>query len=468
MTAPNENPQGSEFTASGARQPEGEATKSFATPPPGLSIDVVRQYYHTQIDQGMLPGSSFYPFGKPAANPQGAHVETVTTQAPSFKLNPTAPAFGQYSDYVQQGIPLGAFSTITKDVVTTMPPPATFHVGPPAPGTTEPYLTPMSAPRVPRPSGSDYDNADGGVSVEQSERYWAQVAQYQNGPGGMDLATFVDEYGVPPTLFLDVNIPSPSGTKHQSQNHQVKPQTGTRRSKRLAGKAPAARAERGRYGDVKLERPVPIPTIEYQMAASLEPQPADPTPKKILIVLDLNGTLVHRRRHTIVHRPYLPEFLDFLFKNFAVMIWSSARPQNVAKMVTAVLTPQQNGDLVGMWNRQHLRLPAEDYEANVQVFKHLTFIWEDAEIQSMAQVFGVEPWNQATTILIDDSKLKGAAQPFNLLEIPTFEGKDEQMKSDILKEVAGYLKEMMNWSDVSAFMHKNPFVADGTYNVDWN
>ncbi|OMH78569.1 putative FCP1-like protein [Zancudomyces culisetae] len=87
---------------------------------------------------------------------------------------------------------------------------------------------------------------------------------------------------------------------------------------------------------------------------SVVKQPED---KKYLLVLDLNGTLVHRSKKSkrITKRPYLDEFLSFALQNFAVMVWSSAQPMNVAKMVRSIFNEnqQQIEQLAAIWDRRY-------------------------------------------------------------------------------------------------------------------
>lgn len=68
-----------------------------------------------------------------------------------------------------------------------------------------------------------------------------------------------------------------------------------------------------------------------------------------LVVLDLNGTLVWRPdRAKSTHQPILrrgmQEFTQYLFANFAVMVWSSSSPKSVAHMV---------GEFGLMWTSEH-------------------------------------------------------------------------------------------------------------------
>ncbi|KAF2280383.1 HAD-like protein [Westerdykella ornata] len=224
-------------------------------------------------------------------------------------------------------------------------------------------------------------------------------------------------------------------------------------------------------GSRKIHRPAPPPSEEYKETVLQKSIVIDP-PNPFLIVLDLNGTLIHRpsrnRPTYMIARPFLKPFLQYLFENFHVMVWSSAMPTNVNKIVKNVLDEELQSRLVAAWARDTFGLPTGDYHQNVQVYKDLRLIWDKEEIQKhhpghqAGQRFG-----QHNTILLDDSKLKAHAQPHNLIEIPEFTATKEQMGSDILREVAGYLQTARMQSNVSNFMLEHPFEADGRWQYDW-
>ena len=96
--------------------------------------------------------------------------------------------------------------------------------------------------------------------------------------------------------------------------------------------------------------------------------------KRLLLVLDLNGTIVLRSKagNTVFHRPYLRTFLQYLsiasrdpkrsgLSATEVVIWSSARPQSVEKIVKDVFGPSSS--LLAIWDRTHLGLSEKDYSA---------------------------------------------------------------------------------------------------------
>ncbi|KAI5367419.1 putative FCP1 domain, HAD superfamily protein [Septoria linicola] len=210
-----------------------------------------------------------------------------------------------------------------------------------------------------------------------------------------------------------------------------------------------------------MERPQPT-TLYYHLAAQ-EPRVL-PSPRPLLVVIDLNGTLLKRTKFSgtnkFTARPYLYEFLSYVLANHKLMIWSSARPENVATMCSNLFTPEQRKQLVAVWARDTLRLSDKAYNEKVQVYKQLSWIWNDTKIQS-ANPDKEQMWGQSNTVLIDDSIDKAASEPHNLLEVEEFEGQPEQIKSDsYLNEAMHYLSTLSCQVDVSAYMSRHRFKVD--------
>ncbi|KAK9766745.1 hypothetical protein K7432_003972 [Basidiobolus ranarum] len=153
---------------------------------------------------------------------------------------------------------------------------------------------------------------------------------------------------------------------------------------------------------------------------------------KNLLILDLNGTLLVRNKQTkaIYLRPFVPEFVDFILENFSVLVWSSAMPDNVNRMVLHVFQ-QRHSLLINAWNRTHLRLSQSNYYRKVKVVKDLSWVWEK-----------YPHWNSTNTILIDDSEHKGQLQPHNHICLREFVKGDENDKE--LLNVKSYLEDILN------------------------
>lgn len=197
-------------------------------------------------------------------------------------------------------------------------------------------------------------------------------------------------------------------------------------------------------------------------------------PKKLLIILDLNGTLLLRssRGSNYTPRPNVEEFLSYCLSNHSVIVWSSARPHNVEAMVAKLFSPEDRAKLVKIWSREHLRL-GKFFNERVQVYKQLTWLWEDAEVQasfplpdptlSQPEDGQEEPaatkWDQSNTVLLDDTIAKAASEPHNLLQIDEFTREIKQGGKDVvLNRVLAYIDDLKWEADISAAMRERPFV----------
>ena len=204
--------------------------------------------------------------------------------------------------------------------------------------------------------------------------------------------------------------------------------------------------------------PVPHPTNQYVVQAFPEPEKL-PTPRSLLIILDLNGTLLNRKRNHLVLRPWLSEFLEYCLGNHTVMVWSSATPETVRSVCERIFTPDQRKQVLREWGRDTLDLTVTEYYEKIQVYKRLDKIWDDATLQSNhPDAYNLGCWSQADTVLIDDSVLKAQKQPFNHIKVPEFiRSPKKASEDDVLCQVVAYLEELRKWDDVSRFIKKDPF-----------
>ncbi|KAI4130099.1 MAG: hypothetical protein LQ347_003507 [Umbilicaria vellea] len=213
--------------------------------------------------------------------------------------------------------------------------------------------------------------------------------------------------------------------------------------------------------DLKIHLPAPVPTAQYIAQAS-RPSTRLQRPQSLLLILDLNGTLLVRRRasRSYTPRPSLGKFLRYCFKHHSVLIWSSATPTNVTSICRKVFSKEQRRNLLGEWGRNTLGLTSTEYNGHVQVYKRLDRVWDSEALSSMHpdSKKGVK-WDQRNTILIDDSALKASAQPHNLVHIPEFT-KDKADSCDVLRQIVAYLEELRMFEDVSNFIKQTPFRPD--------
>lgn len=206
---------------------------------------------------------------------------------------------------------------------------------------------------------------------------------------------------------------------------------------------------------------VPEPTSEYLKQAAGESRRLQ-TAQPLLIVSDLNGTMLYRPNSFLhpkdfVRRPFAALFLDYMIKNFWVAFWSSARPENVQHMVHKLINPKAKDKVVVIWDRTRFGLTSEDYNKRAQCYKRLTRLWEDPDVaRTHPHYDSGGRWSQANTVLIDDTSTKARSEPFNLIEIPEFENKKEKYDL-VLPQVHDYINELAFQSDVSAYMMAHPF-----------
>jgi hypothetical protein len=207
---------------------------------------------------------------------------------------------------------------------------------------------------------------------------------------------------------------------------------------------------------------IPEPTTAYLAASNFIPQPLE-EPQHLLVVIDLNGTLLFRparRQPTkFTARPNARQFLRYCIETFTVVIWSSAKPENVNNMCNAILVPPLRKQVVAIWGRDKFGLTKEDYETRVQCYKRLTKLWSDNKVARSHPLWAVGGrWDQTNTVLIDDSIEKGRSEPFNLVEIPEFFG-DEKEVGEFLPQVHDFLNHLSMHSNVSACLRARPFKA---------
>lgn len=252
---------------------------------------------------------------------------------------------------------------------------------------------------------------------------------------------------VPLTALDDVRIPPDQFRQMISQNGRVP--TGS-------FAVLAQHAKHRQTGPQRIQPP-PAPTAtDLYLAQARLPVIRCAAPKKLLVVLDLNGTLLVRPNRTKPRgfniRPGVHQLLDYLFDHHLVMIYSSARPENVEAMVDALVSKKRAKDLAAIWGRDKLELTPEQYNEKLQVYKKLDKVWEDDRIQATCP--GKQRWNQTNTVLVDDSHLKALSQPHNLIQVTEFTKKklnpqERKREQEVVASVRAKLEELKWTLDVS-------------------
>ncbi|KAJ5657951.1 uncharacterized protein N7484_001600 [Penicillium longicatenatum] len=222
---------------------------------------------------------------------------------------------------------------------------------------------------------------------------------------------------------------------------------------------------------------VPTPKKAYMQQASEKPQQCPKRP--LLVILDLNGTLICRKHRKLppvfAERPGLKHFLDELFQNYSVMIWTSSKPPTLSAIVKLLFPSKAHKrKLVACWGRDKFGLSNKQYNAKLQVYKQLHKVWNDQDIQlaypgnspkkkgvalqevkneqnstSKLQFPAGQRWDQTNTVLIDDSKIKALSEPYNILEVPEFINDPNIDESELFQKVLARLDVLSHHDDVS-------------------
>ncbi|KAL2828259.1 NLI interacting factor-like phosphatase-domain-containing protein [Aspergillus cavernicola] len=229
---------------------------------------------------------------------------------------------------------------------------------------------------------------------------------------------------------------------------------------------------------LKAPRP-PSATEKYLDQSSLPPKPT-PSPQPLLVILDLNGTLIYRKTRkfppSFARRAGLDEFLKILVEKYKVMIWSSSTPATVDAVCLKLFPETNRKEIVAEWGRDHLGLSKSEYNSKIQVYKTLETVWSNKQIQA-SYPKGPNPphrtskrarprWDQTNTILIDDSKVKALSEPFNLIEIPEFTNAPGVDESAIFPKVLQRLDILAKCDDVSKMLQSWDSAASGTSILD--
>eukprot|EP01129_Flabellula_baltica_P010519 TRINITY_DN4455_c0_g1_i1.p1 TRINITY_DN4455_c0_g1~~TRINITY_DN4455_c0_g1_i1.p1 ORF type:complete len:261 (+),score=45.77 TRINITY_DN4455_c0_g1_i1:176-958(+) len=164
--------------------------------------------------------------------------------------------------------------------------------------------------------------------------------------------------------------------------------------------------------------------------------------KKGLVVLDLNGTLLHRdfkrdfdgngglevesspdfsnRFYRVWKRPNISMFFKCLFEmELDVAVWSSAKRHNTSWLVSNLLSPNLRSRLLFEWDREKTD-PRPTKENEHCTVKNLEKVWKDF------------PYTSENTVLIDDTIEKCVQSEEICWIIPSY---DPTSENDIQLEV---------------------------------
>ena len=182
------------------------------------------------------------------------------------------------------------------------------------------------------------------------------------------------------------------------------------------------------------------------------------------IILDLDETLIHSIKTTefiedednlellgkfkdrthnmdyeyvVFERPNLQEFLDFLFKNFNVSVWTAANKDYALFIIEhCILSRKKNKSYIPQPQRQLDYIFYDKHRDRSQIVygkkspKQLKLLWEK---------FGLNQFNSSNTFIIDDHPEVKSQQPQNCVAMVEFIVSPSRKNDRFLKKLQSYL-----------------------------
>jgi TFIIF-interacting CTD phosphatase-like protein len=123
--------------------------------------------------------------------------------------------------------------------------------------------------------------------------------------------------------------------------------------------------------------------------------------------------------YIIFERPHVQEFLDYLFKNFNVSVWTAASKDYALFVIQNILLTKPERHLEYIFFAYHCKISKNLYNRNS---KNLKLLWEKFNL-------GTE-FNSKNTMIIDDLPEVFESQPKNCIAIHPFEILDDDAEHD--------------------------------------
>lgn len=194
--------------------------------------------------------------------------------------------------------------------------------------------------------------------------------------------------------------------------------------------------------------------------------------KKKLLILDLNGLLadivpyvpngynadIMISGKAVFKRPFCDDFLQFCFDRFVVGVWSSRTKRNMDRLID-ILMGDSRHKLLFCWDQSHCTSTGFSTVENKEkpmILKELRKLWEKLEPNL--------PWekgeyNEANTLLVDDSPYKALLNPVNTAIFPhTYRYWNvEDMSLGPGGDLRVYMEGLAMAKNVQKYVEENPF-----------
>jgi TFIIF-interacting CTD phosphatase-like protein len=135
--------------------------------------------------------------------------------------------------------------------------------------------------------------------------------------------------------------------------------------------------------------------------------------------------------YTVTQRPGLQKFLDFVFSNFKVSIWTAASKDYALDIIDNVILNGQPGrKLDWIWFDYHCDV-SDDEKGSI---KDLSLIWDDYKIKG---------YTKSNTLIMDDHPDVYSTQPSNCIRMYPFAiSNDDYLTDDVLPRLTVLLEEL--------------------------
>lgn len=169
------------------------------------------------------------------------------------------------------------------------------------------------------------------------------------------------------------------------------------------------------------------------------------------IILDLDQTLIYseftkdfkksEKTKLFVHkkldkdyitfeRPYLQVFLDYIFKNYNVAVWTAANKSYAVAIINKFILIKPGRKLDFVFYSDHCDISKKQNRG----LKGLSMLWE---------YFKIRGYNETNTFIVDDNNEVNRIQKKNCYHIPIFDYNKRGSENDIeLLRLIHVLKEL--------------------------
>jgi TFIIF-interacting CTD phosphatase-like protein len=136
--------------------------------------------------------------------------------------------------------------------------------------------------------------------------------------------------------------------------------------------------------------------------------------------------------YMVFERPGLQEFLDFIFKNFNVSIWTAATKDYALFVIDKIILQKKNRVIDYIFFSYHCNISSK----NTKKTKNLKILWE---------LFGLTAYNKDNTVILDDYDEVQNTQPENCIAVKPFIFSENKSEKDsfLVKKIIPVLKKIL-------------------------